>query len=279
MSRTVPASVDPGELPAGRYLGAVSPRSVSHGFAACEISHVEGRALPPHGHRQAYFCLLVSGRYREQAGSQVMEYRPSQLGYHPPHLFHRDEIGIDGATFFNIEVDLAALDPWIDAARAHTPGAPRFVGADLSVIAAAMHAAYLAGGSTPAPLEGYGWELLSALAPERATETGRPRWIDRCLEILSASVESGVSVAEVAALVNLHPVHVSREFRRRFRRTIGEHLELLRVEAACALLAGSDEPLTDVAARTGFADQSHFTRAFKRRIGLTPGRYRRLTKR
>src|SRR5579885_2293205 len=106
MNRTAPESIDPGELPAGRYLGAVSPRSVHGGFAACEIAHVEGGALPAHGHQQAYFCMLVSGRYREQAGSRVMEYRPFQLGYHPPHLFHHDEIGTDGATFFSIEVNL-----------------------------------------------------------------------------------------------------------------------------------------------------------------------------
>jgi AraC-like DNA-binding protein len=35
-------------------------------------------------------------------------------------------------------------------------------------------------------------------------------------------------------------------------------------------------PLVDVAAEAGFADQAHFTRAFRSRFGLTPGRYRAL---
>jgi AraC-like DNA-binding protein len=38
------------------------------------------------------------------------------------------------------------------------------------------------------------------------------------------------------------------------------------------LLAGF--PIADVAAQTGFADQSHLTRRFKRVVGVTPGQYR-----
>jgi len=34
------------------------------------------------------------------------------------------------------------------------------------------------------------------------------------------------------------------------------------------------EPLAEIAARAGFADQSHFTREFKRHFGITPGHYR-----
>ena len=35
-------------------------------------------------------------------------------------------------------------------------------------------------------------------------------------------------------------------------------------------------PLAEVAGDAGFADQAHFTRAFKAAFGLTPGRYRAL---
>lgn len=47
-----------------------------------------------------------------------------------------------------------------------------------------------------------------------------------------------------------------------------------RVERAKMLLARTGTPLPDVACRCGFADQSHLTRVFRQRVGVTPGRFR-----
>ena len=71
----------------------------------------------------------------------------------------------------------------------------------------------------------------------------------------------------------------STKFRllRRFRAEIGvsphQFLISVRVAHARRLLAVGT-PISEVAANTGFADQSHLTRQFRRRLGLTPGRYR-----
>jgi AraC-like DNA-binding protein len=40
------------------------------------------------------------------------------------------------------------------------------------------------------------------------------------------------------------------------------------------LLRGSDDDLTDIAHRVGFATQSHFTSVFRQRCGITPKRFR-----
>jgi AraC family transcriptional regulator len=52
-----------------------------------------------------------------------------------------------------------------------------------------------------------------------------------------------------------------------------QHLMTLRLERARRLLETPDAALSDVAARAGFADQSHFTRLFKRQFGVTPGAF------
>jgi AraC-like DNA-binding protein len=51
-----------------------------------------------------------------------------------------------------------------------------------------------------------------------------------------------------------------------------EYLVHIRIKRAKALLA-QHSPLLDVALETGFVDQSHLTKHFKRRVGVTPGRY------
>lgn len=72
----------------------------------------------------------------------------------------------------------------------------------------------------------------------------------------------------------MHPVHLTRTFRRFFGCTPGEYLRERRLEKAASLLAGSRLPLSEVALESGFADQSHLAKAFKRAYGVTPSEYR-----
>ena len=53
-----------------------------------------------------------------------------------------------------------------------------------------------------------------------------------------------------------------------------QHLVSMRVEQACRLLS-EGRTAAETATCCGFADQAHLTREFKRRLGITPGRYRR----
>ena len=81
------------------------------------------------------------------------------------------------------------------------------------------------------------------------------------------------------ALAGVHPVHLARTFRREYGVTVGEYARALRLDWAQALLSDPDLSLAEVAAGAGFADQSHFTRAFRAYAGVTPGRYRELLRR
>jgi AraC family transcriptional regulator len=58
----------------------------------------------------------------------------------------------------------------------------------------------------------------------------------------------------------------------------GEYLRQLRIAHAARELARSARSIADIAVEAGFYDQSHFTNAFKRQLGVTPAEYRRETK-
>ncbi|HMB89928.1 MAG TPA: helix-turn-helix transcriptional regulator, partial [Rhodothermales bacterium] len=75
--------------------------------------------------------------------------------------------------------------------------------------------------------------------------------------------------------VDMHPVHLTRVFRTYYRVSIGTFLRRLRLDWAASQLATAPDSLADIALQAGFADQSHFTRAFKKYTGVTPGHYRR----
>jgi AraC family transcriptional regulator len=77
--------------------------------------------------------------------------------------------------------------------------------------------------------------------------------------------------------MDVHPVYLCRTFSEQFDCTLGEYIRKLRTLRGWQLLTIGDGTLAEVASQSGFADQSHFTRLFKKQFGLTPGEYRRLS--
>ncbi len=96
----------------------------------------------------------------------------------------------------------------------------------------------------------------------------------RTFRHLAGNLANPSRLHQIAQRETLSDAALIRAYRRRFRITPMQHLASLRIERACKLLADGMEPAA-VAAETGFADQAHLTREFKRREGLTPGSYRR----
>jgi AraC-like DNA-binding protein len=82
------------------------------------------------------------------------------------------------------------------------------------------------------------------------------------------------SLADLAAIGGVHPVHLSREFRKHYHMTIGELIRKRRIDRACELLSNSAMSLSEVALTCGFSDQSHFCAMFKSHTGLTPAKFR-----
>jgi len=93
----------------------------------------------------------------------------------------------------------------------------------------------------------------------------------RVLEVIDARLEQGVSIDELARAAGLSPSYFMRAFKRAVGRPPHQHILTRRLERARVLLEQPGASLSDVALRTGFADQAHFTRLFKRQFGVTPG--------
>jgi AraC-like DNA-binding protein len=116
--------------------------------------------------------------------------------------------------------------------------------------------------------------LLALLARGARRNESAPSWLKRVRDALHASYREKVSLEQLARVAGVVPAHVCREFHRHTGRTIGTYVRDLRIAHACRLLDKSALPLAEVAMECGFSDQSHFASAFRRTMGVTPGRYR-----
>jgi AraC-like DNA-binding protein len=102
--------------------------------------------------------------------------------------------------------------------------------------------------------------------PGGVAEVARQLIHDRYLDDLTAD--------DLATATGRTRFAVYRAFRSAYGMAPSDYQRQLRLRAARRLIL-RDEPLSDIAARTGFADQSHLTRWFVRYYGITPGGYRR----
>lgn len=122
-------------------------------------------------------------------------------------------------------------------------------------------------------LDGVTW-LLSAAGYGRCVGTCRreDRAVRVACEYLRANLAGQPSLDDLAAQARLSRFHFLRVFCRATGLPPHQYLLNLRIEQARALLRRGVSP-AQVAARVGFADQSHLNRHFKRQVGCTPGRY------
>ncbi|HEV2854298.1 MAG TPA: AraC family transcriptional regulator [Thermoanaerobaculia bacterium] len=97
--------------------------------------------------------------------------------------------------------------------------------------------------------------------------------VRRVREYLVEAYAENVSLDDLAKVANLSPYHLHRVFTREVGISPHAFQTQVRISRAKDLM-NEGRPLHMVATETGFSDQSHFTREFKRYMGLTPGAYR-----
>ena len=98
--------------------------------------------------------------------------------------------------------------------------------------------------------------------------------IRKSIHFIRSQFTGSLSLERVAEFVHLSPSHFSRIFHEGTGESFVAYLTRIRIEEAKSLLQTRSIPLAEIGARTGFKDQSYFTRVFKRSTGMSPGKYR-----
>jgi AraC family transcriptional regulator len=243
----------------GRPLGA---RTL--GAYTLSLSRYERDShIPPHAHDAAFATVVLDGAYRETVLHETRVCAPQSIVVHAPGERHADAftrrttcLSIHGAAFER-------------STHLATPAA--------AGIAMKLRAEFRAPDAfSPMVVEALMLELFVASARHRDTGAA-PLWLREVRSTIEERFRETLTLSMLAAYAGVDAAHLARTFRRHYGTTVGELLRELRVDYAKQRLASYD-PLAQIALDAGFADQSHFTRTFRKATGMTPSAFQSITR-
>lgn len=256
----------------GQFYGRVIAAAQWEPFRMSETRYGRGAMLPQHRHEETYLTFVLSGGYRERLKSLTRICAEHAVVLHPAGDTHEDDFAERPTRCLNVVLPSSFTARLGEAAAPLHRGAV-VEGAEVAGVGARLSAELRRGDAAgQLIIEGLLLELFGTIS-RTSTDDG-PAWLLEARSIVERRFMEKWSLVELASAVGVHPVHLARSFRKRFGASVGEHVRARRIAwAREQILAGG--ALSAIAAQAGFADQSHFSKAFTRALGIPPAEYRR----
>lgn len=102
-----------------------------------------------------------------------------------------------------------------------------------------------------------------------------PFWVKSLQELLNDCWNENPNLTDLAQVLNLSPITISKHFPRYFGCTLGEYMRRIKINRSLSLIQ-SNQSLTEISFQCGFSDQSHFIRTFKNQTGFLPKQFQKL---
>ncbi|HYD65048.1 AraC family transcriptional regulator [Azospirillum sp.] len=243
-------------------------------------------SFAPHFHDDYTVGLITRGANRFRYRRQRVVAPLGTLCLADPGEVHTGDVQEGGWSYWSVHIPPSALAAL--AAELDGPGdtAPDFAtGVIDDAEAVRRFAAFFQALHAAAPALAVEVRAVEALAhligrhaahhPARPPAAGDAALARRARDLLAARAAEPVSLAELEAATGAGRYRLIRAFRAAYGMPPCAWQTQRRLITARALI-GAGQPIADAAAATGFADQAHLTRLFKRSFGYTPGAFLRV---
>lgn len=245
--------------------------------------------IPRHWHEEYQFCLIEAGD--GQVTYRGANHRTPTGGLcviHPGEIHSNRSFVETGCSFRSLYIEPHSIQSVAAEAYGKDLGAPFFpttvihdqvvVGLFLQLLSALETSASTL--EREIKLQDFSFTVVTRFAESRTPHQSfrqKHHNIQRTCEYLRAHCHENVSLGTLAAIAGVSVFHFSRLFAAQVGLPPHGFQNHLRLVQAKKLLRDG-ESISNVALNTGFADQSHFSRHFKRLFGVTPGQYRQSSK-
>lgn len=239
-------------------------------------AHISRYAFEPHTHEAFGIGAIEAGaerfRYR---GTQYVAPVHSVVTMNPDELHTGESATDDGWRYRMVYLEPDLLEEvtgirhwWFSDVTRHDPKRSQQI---CQLIYGLWHT------DDPLAQKGLLLDLIDTFTPlarhAPRVQEGAHRF-EQARDYLHDNYMHPVTLDELARVVSLSPYHFQRQFKAHFHVTPHQMLMAIRLWRAKAFLTHG-MPAAHVAAATGLTDQSHLTRAFTHRYGITPVRYQK----
>jgi AraC family transcriptional regulator len=234
------------------------------GARALRVVHPPSQVIPAHRHDWPLLTLPALGGYIEECDNGSVSLQGPAAVLHPPGVCHANCIHASGMETFSIEFDQA----WLARGGFCAPLDRSFywIGGGVSLASRSLIQLWSNPQSTDAELQ----DATAAFLAKALTQPQRspPPWLDRVFAHLAS--DSRPTADAIAQRVGMHPRWLTHAYRTAVGEGLHDTILRRRIEHAVHQLRTSDDPIAEIAAVTGFCDQSHLNRVLRRLIGRTP---------
>jgi AraC-like DNA-binding protein len=226
-----------------------------------------------HYHENTYFTFLLEGRLIEGNKKEKLLCTPGTLLYHSCQEPHYNIKSSEKARGFHVEIE----NSWpgsIGAEGGYPEGSFNINNGYLTALFRRIHnELYISGNEII--IEDLLILVYNGLMQTSGIIGSKPPWMSKLIEILNDCCAEKLNYKKIAAILGIHPVHLSRDFKKHTGISLGEYTRRLKIQNALNLVSAKEYTLTQIALMSGFADQSHFIKWFRHFTGINPLLYRK----
>ena len=257
----------PNFLKAGEYTGTVNSSVHVRDILVSDTHYFVDYESNWHCHENMNMCMVFSNSMSETKRKTHYSTRMGDLFFYHSGEVHRNSIYEQVSKSINIELPLPVLKRLNlseEQVEKNVRSCPH-----LKTIFLAIYKELKCQTEKEAQLtiEPYVLELISTT---RENENKTPLWIKKLREYMHDHWNEPYDLKKVSNSIQVHPVTISKNFRKYFNCSFSEYRRKLMVEHSIGLVRTTDIPLSEVAYTCNFADQSHFIRTFKDHTGYLP---------
>ncbi len=264
------------ELKTGVFFGDHNQCLQFPGFVLTDTDYTHEK-VDWHYHENAYFTYLIQGQLLEANKKETYHLESGSLLFHnwqdahynlkPPVYTRGFHVELSEEWFKKFDLPIFDFEGSMQLKH--------------PLIKASMNRIFLASKipdqHTGLTIEMQILQILEKIRQKTTTDPqkNQPTWVHRLQEMIHDLTDFPVTLTDLASQLDIHPVHLSRQFPRYFDLTLGTYLRQQKVNRAALMIATSDQKLTEISYECGFYDQSHFITNFKKVYHMTPQQFRK----